>query len=129
MYDALPEPSIKRMNSISKNAISLCTAVYLLVCHFPVWRDTSTPLIHASALQAMADQLANSTRGGLADSLSGSCSAIAWRALAGISGVLKIKEHYYLTQPLGLSCIYYLENKGIHLLVVLDKRLSYTPIF
>ena len=31
MYDALPEPSIKRMNSISKNAISLCTGVYLMV--------------------------------------------------------------------------------------------------
>ena len=31
MYDALPEPSLKVMKSITKDAISLCTAVYLMV--------------------------------------------------------------------------------------------------
>lgn len=34
MYDALPEPSLSRMSAISKNAVSLCTGVYLCVGYF-----------------------------------------------------------------------------------------------
>ena len=31
MYDALPEPSLKMMNSIVSSAVNICTAVYLCV--------------------------------------------------------------------------------------------------
>ncbi|XP_013417027.1 putative sodium-coupled neutral amino acid transporter 10 [Lingula anatina] len=34
MYDALPEPSVNRMNSIVKSAVWFCTAVYLTVGFF-----------------------------------------------------------------------------------------------
>lgn len=36
MYEALPEPSLTRMSSIAKNAISMCTTAYLLVRHTKV---------------------------------------------------------------------------------------------
>ena len=31
MYDALSDPSVKRMKTITKSAVGMCTAVYLLV--------------------------------------------------------------------------------------------------